>query len=83
MKVLFSLRYSVAVGWHYNHEHNVEDAEVQDWLQVFRDDESEVRFFVANRLPKKIINQTHGYDVNLGLCDPCFSRRADALSLVK
>jgi hypothetical protein len=83
MKVLFSLRYSVARGWHYKHERNAEDAEVQDWLKVFREDEPEVRFFVANRMPTKINNSTHGYDVNLGLCDPCFSKRADAASLVK
>ena len=83
IKILFSLRYSPANGWRYEHERNVGKRDAHAWLKIFRDDEPSVRFFVANRLPKRLNNQSHGYDVNMGLCEPCFSARADALSLVK
>ncbi len=48
---LYSRRHSVARGNHWRYERDVTEENAQEWLAVFRKDESGVLFLVNNRKP--------------------------------
>ena len=48
---LWSLRWSVAKGNHWNLEREVTDETCQEWLKVFRNDEPKILFLVSSRKP--------------------------------
>lgn len=48
---IWSLRFSVAKGNHWQYERDCTEANCQDWLKVFRDDEPNVIFLASIRKP--------------------------------
>lgn len=50
--VLWSKRWSVAKGWHWQVDRYCFKSEAQGWLEVFKKDEPEIEFVISNRTPK-------------------------------
>jgi hypothetical protein len=48
---LFSLRFTPAKGWHWQHERDCAVHEAQAWLEVYRKDEPPTTFVVRARKP--------------------------------
>lgn len=50
---IWSRRYTVAQGNHWKLERECNEADVQAWLKIFRDDEPNVCFIAYKRKPAK------------------------------
>lgn len=54
MLKIYSIRYSVAQGNHWQYERDCTEANVQEWLAVFRKDEPGVTFIASKRKPARL-----------------------------
>lgn len=53
MLKIWSKRWSVARGNHWQYERDTSEENCQAWLKVFRDDEPNVIFIASKRKPSK------------------------------
>ena len=52
MLKIWSRRFSVARGNHWQYERDCQEENLQAWLNIFREDEPNVIFIANNRKPK-------------------------------
>lgn len=54
MKSIWSLRWSTAWGWRWSRERTCMPSEELAWLEVYKKDEPEILFILAEKQPKKV-----------------------------